>query len=190
MMAEHGTVVVPTIANAYHIIHDGPQYGMVGEGFGFFDSVGFGRVVEAFRALLKHGVPIAMGSDCGGSEAHRHGHNLLELPFYVRYGMTPDQAIQSATINAARLLQMDDQIGSVESGKIADLVVLERNPLEDISAVLDGAAQVYKEGTLVYDRERDWLPRSPGLLEAGTAVTGFEPDGAKATFRTWSGETY
>jgi imidazolonepropionase-like amidohydrolase len=190
VMAENGTVAVPTLANAYHIIHDGPKYGMVGEGFGFFDSVGFGRVVKAFQYLLAAGVTIAMGSDVGGNEAHRHGHNLLELPFYVKYGMSEMDAIKAATINAAKAVKMDHLIGSIEPGKVADFSIFKGNPLEDISIVVDGAAEVYRDGKPVYDKSREWRAPSAQYLEAGTAVTSFEPQGAPDTLKTWGSETY
>lgn len=190
VMAKNGTVAVPTLANAYHIIHDGPNYGMVGEGFGFFDSIGFSGVVSAFKALLEGGVTIAMGSDVGGNEAHRHGHNLLELPFYVEYGMTPMDAIMSATINAARVIRLEDRIGSIEVGKVADFAIFDGNPLEDISVLLEGAAEVYRDGILIHSKEKEWGTLSDGYLEAGTAMTSFEPRGALDTLATWRSESY
>ena len=190
VMHDNGTIAVPTIANAYHIIHDGPKYGMVGEGFGFFDSVGFGRVVEAFKELVKAGVPIAMGSDVGGNEAHRHGHNLLELPFYVKYGLSNMDAIKAATSTAAQVVNLDHLIGSIEPGKIADLAIFDGNPLEDISVVLNGAHEVYRDGRLIYSREREWRSRSSGYREAATAWSDFEPEGAKDSYRVWNSESY
>jgi imidazolonepropionase-like amidohydrolase len=190
IMAKNGTVAVPTLANAYHIIHDGPKYGMVGEGFGFFDSIGFGRVVKAFKYLLAAGVTIAMGSDVGGNEAHRHGHNLLELPFYVKYGMSKMDAIKAATINAAKAVKMDHLIGSIEPGKVADFSIFTGNPLENISIVLDGATEVYRDGKPVYEKAREWRVPSARYLEAGTAITGFEPQGAPDTLKSWGSETY
>jgi imidazolonepropionase-like amidohydrolase len=190
VMAGNGTVAVPTLANAYHIIRHGPRYGMVGEGFGFFDSVGFGRVVQSFRALREAGVCIAMGSDVGGNEAHRHGHNLLELPFYVRYGMTPAEALQSATINAAKVIKLDHVIGSIETGKAADFAVFNANPLDDISVVLDGPEQVYRDGQLLYSRDKEWRVPTGGYLEAGTAITQWEPNGSRDTFTSWSAEEH
>jgi imidazolonepropionase-like amidohydrolase len=189
-MAENGTVAVPTLANAYHIIHHGPRYGMVGEGFGFFDSVGFGRVVQSFKALLAAGVTIAMGSDVGGNEAHRHGHNLLELPFYVRYGMSPVEALQTATINAAKVIKLDHLIGSIEPGKVADFSVFDSNPLEDISDVLRGPAEVYRDGRLLFSREKEWREPSDGFLEAGTAITAGEPNGSLDTNSVWSTQEF
>lgn len=190
VMAANGTVAVPTLANAYHIIHHGPRYGMVGEGFGYFDSVGFSRVADSFRALRAAGVTIAMGSDVGGNEAHRHGHNLLELPFYVKYGMTPAEALQTATINAAKVIKLDHMIGSIETGKVADFSVFDANPLDDISLVLRGPAQVYRNGQLLYSRDMEWRELSNGYLEAGTAITQWEPTGSQDTYSEWSKQTF
>jgi imidazolonepropionase-like amidohydrolase len=190
VMAKNGTVVVPTIANAYHIIHDGPKYGMVGEGFGFFDSIGFSAVVNSFKALLHAGVNIAMGSDVGGNEAHRHGHNLLDLPFYVQYGMSPMDAIKSATINAAKVIRLQDQIGSIEPGKVADFSIFDGNPLEDISVLLEGAFEVYRDGVMIHSKEREWRSPSEAYLEAATATTSFEPRGVLDSLATWRSESY
>jgi imidazolonepropionase-like amidohydrolase len=190
VMVKNETIAVPTLANAYHIIHDGPKYGMVGEGFGFFASIGFGGVVEAFKALLSAGVTIAMGSDVGGNEAHRHGHNLLELPMYVNYGMSTMDAIKAATINAARVIRMDHAIGSIEPGKIADFAIFDGNPVDDISVVVNGASEVYRSGELLYSREREWQRPSEGYIEAATAVTSFEPRGARDSLETWRTESY
>jgi imidazolonepropionase-like amidohydrolase len=190
VMAENRTIAVPTIANAYHIIHDGPKYEMVGEGFGFFDSVGFSRVVAAFKALIRAKVPIAMGSDVGGNEAQRIGHNLLELPFYVKYGLSTMEAVKAATSNAAKVIRMENVIGSVEPGKVADLAIFDGNPLEDISVILNGAYEVYQDGSLIYSRDREWRTLSPGYREAATAVTEFEPEGAKNTLQVWGSEAY
>jgi imidazolonepropionase-like amidohydrolase len=190
VMARNGTIAVPTLANAYHIIQHGPRYQMVGEGFGFFSSVGFGRVVDSFRALRAAGVTIAMGSDVGGNEAHRHGHNLLELPFYVRYGMTTVEALQAATINAARVVKLDHLLGSIQPGKTADFSVFDGDPLDDIAVVLEGPAQVYRDGKLLYSRAKEWREPSMGYLEAATAVTQWEPRGSMDTYASWSKEEY
>ncbi len=95
------------------------------------------------RAVLKmheEGVPIVMGSDTSFHPAAGiflfHGAGSIgELELLVDAGLTPHEAIVAATINGAQMLKIDDQVGTVEIGKIADLVVLEENPLVDISAM-------------------------------------------------------
>lgn len=80
-------------------------------------------------ALHRAGVPIVAGTDLvvPGHTTYR------ELELYVRAGMTPMEAIQSATIVPARVMKLDRELGTVEAGKVADLIILERNPLENIS---------------------------------------------------------
>jgi len=98
-----------------------------------------------FRRALELGVPIAMGTDAG---ALGHGHNARELVYMVEAGMTPMQSIVASTRDAARLLAMDDQIGTLEVGRRADLLLLDGNPLADISIIADPArlALVMKDG--------------------------------------------
>jgi imidazolonepropionase-like amidohydrolase len=92
-----------------------------------------------------------MGSDCGGNESHRHGQNALELECYVRCGMSPMHAITSATKEGARVMRMADEIGTIEAGKLADLVVIDGDPLSDISLVRTGVVGVVQDGRVVRD---------------------------------------
>lgn len=87
-----------------------------------------GNIAAAWRA----GVRIAMGTDAGITP---HGGNARELEWYVRIGMTPEAALQTATVNAAYLLGLDHEVGTIESGKAADIVATDTNPLTDISAL-------------------------------------------------------
>ena len=89
-----------------------------------------------FRRALELGVPIAMGTDAG---ALGHGQNARELVYMVEAGMTPMQSIVASTRDAARLLAMDDRVGTLEVGRRADLVLVEGDPLADISVVADPA---------------------------------------------------
>jgi imidazolonepropionase-like amidohydrolase len=82
-----------------------------------------------FRKAVAAGVRIAYGTDSG---VYPHGLNALQLPYMVKYGMTPMQAIQSATISAAQLMQWDDRIGSLAPGKFADIVAVEGDGLADL----------------------------------------------------------
>jgi imidazolonepropionase-like amidohydrolase len=103
---------------------------------------------ETFRRALKAGVKIAFGTDVGGFEWTINP--AKEFPLMVKYGMTPAQALRSATVSGAELLDMKNEIGSVEPGKFADLVAVPRNPLSDIH-VLENVNFVMKEG-VVYKR--------------------------------------
>ena len=102
-------------------------------------------VVEAsFKRALKGGVKIAFGTDSGVS---KHGENAREFEIMVDYGMSESHAIKTATLNAAELLGMRDQIGSIEEGKSADIIAVDKNPLEDISE-LKNITFVMKSGII------------------------------------------
>jgi imidazolonepropionase-like amidohydrolase len=83
-----------------------------------------------FRKAVAAGVKIAYGTDSG---VYPHGLNARQLPYMVRYGMTPMQAIQSATASAARLMGWEDRVGSLSPGKFADIVAVEGDALADLS---------------------------------------------------------
>jgi imidazolonepropionase-like amidohydrolase len=83
----------------------------------------------AFRKAVALGVNLAYGTDSG---VYPHGLNAAQLPYMVKYGMTPMQAIQSATINAARLMQWEDRVGSLAPGKFADIVAVRGDALQDL----------------------------------------------------------
>ena len=94
------------------------------------------RVVEShrktFQAAMKAGVKIVFGTDVGGFPA---GTNNREFTFMVEYGMTPLEAIRSATTRAAELLRMENKIGSIAPGRYADIIAVDGDPLQDIEAI-------------------------------------------------------
>ena len=101
---------------------------------------------DTFQRAVKAGVKIAFGTDAGGFD---WGINqAVEFPLMVKYGMTPAQAIRSATSNAAELLGMDKEVGTIEPGKLADIVAVPGNPLEDVT-VLQKVNFVMKGGIVV-----------------------------------------
>ena len=86
---------------------------------------------ETFRRALKAGVKIAFGTDIGGFD---WGTNpAIEFAHMVRFGMTPEQALRSATVVAAEMLGVSDRVGTLEAGKVADIVAVKGNPLEDVT---------------------------------------------------------
>ena len=147
LMKQHGTYLVPTISAGRFV-------GAKSKVDGYYPDVvrpkaaEIGPKIDAmFARALKAGVRIAFGTDCGVSP---HGENAREFVYMVENGMAPMKAIQAATTEAARLLRREKELGAVEAGKLADLVAVRRDPLTDVSALLD-VAFVMKDG-VVYKR--------------------------------------
>jgi imidazolonepropionase-like amidohydrolase len=101
-----------------------------------------------FTKAVRAGVKMSFGTDAGVCP---HGFNARQFAFMVKYGMTPMQAIQSATSNAADLLGKSKLLGSLQPGKYADIIAVSGNPLEDIR-VLENVKFVMKEGK-IYKQE-------------------------------------
>ncbi len=139
-MVAHGTWYVPTL---YIFIYS-DEIHQAG-GFPGWDR-GTEVHAQTFRRALQAGVKIAFGTDVGGFEWTINP--AKEFPLMVEYGMTPAQALHSATVSGAELVDMQNQIGSVEPGKLADLVAVSGNPLGDIR-ILENINFVMKEG-IVY----------------------------------------
>jgi imidazolonepropionase-like amidohydrolase len=107
--------------------------------------------VASVRRALELGVPIAAGTDAGG---HGHPKNALELKYLVEAGLTPMQALRAATQWAARCLGLEREVGTIEKGRLADLVVVNGDPLDDVTVLLDPARieLVWKGGVIRADR--------------------------------------
>jgi len=100
------------------------------------------RMEVQLREAIRRGVKMAMGTDAG---IMPHGDNAKEFGYYVEMGMTPMQAIETGTVNAAALLGLEDEIGHLAPGMTADIVATDENPLDDIS-VLEHITFVMKGG--------------------------------------------
>lgn len=97
---------------------------------------------KALRLAHTNGVKIAFGTDAGVS---MHGRNADEFELMVKHGMKPGEAIAAATVNAAALLGLSDQVGTIEPGKRADIIAVAASPLEDVT-VLKSVGFVMKDG--------------------------------------------
>jgi imidazolonepropionase-like amidohydrolase len=100
-----------------------------------------------FRKAVAAGVKIAYGTDSG---VYPHGMNAMQLPYMVKYGLTPMQAVQSATIRAAELMGWEDRVGSIAPGKYADLIAVEGDALADLRSFM--RVGFVMKGGVVYKR--------------------------------------
>ncbi len=101
-----------------------------------------------FRRALKENVTIAMGTDSGMPD-NLFGDNPRDLEYMVEWGMTPSQAITAGTLNAAKSLGVDQVLGTVEPGKHADLIVLNRDPAREITAIRTSLEKVILNGVFL-----------------------------------------
>jgi imidazolonepropionase-like amidohydrolase len=131
LMKEHGTWLVADIYNGDYIATEGRAQHWPEEFLRKNDETTDAQRA-GFRKAVAAGVKIAYGTDSG---VYPHGLNARQLPYMVRYGMTPMQAIQSATISAARLMRWEDRVGSIAPGKYADLIAVDGDALADLKKV-------------------------------------------------------
>jgi imidazolonepropionase-like amidohydrolase len=144
LMAERGTYLVADIFCGDYIAEEGHRRGWPEEILRKNEDTTDAQRV-GFQKAVKAGIKVAFGTDSG---VYPHGWNARQLPYMVRFGMTSMQAVQSATIVAAELMGWDDRIGSVEPGKLADLVAVEGDALEDVARLTD-LAFVMKGGEML-----------------------------------------
>jgi len=149
-MAKSGVVYVPTVDhNRYYVDHRA-EFGYDDDAVKRLDDY-TQRNLETLRRAIRGGVKIAMGSDAVFTG---FGENTRELEWFVKAGMTPAEAIGSATVIAAALLDQSKHLGCVATGCYADIIAVEGDPLKDIKAVTSGVRWVMKGGKVVVDRTR------------------------------------
>jgi len=145
LMVNKGTYYVPTISAGEFVAEKAkinnyfpeivrPKAASVGPQIG-----------NTFNKAYRRGVKIAFGTDAG---VQPHGTNWKEFVYMVKFGMPPMETIQSATINTAKLLKIDSILGSIEVGKMADIIAIDGNPIEDINT-MENVVFVMKEGELI-----------------------------------------
>ena len=141
---EHGTYLVMDIYNDDYILQEGEKSGMLPESIKKEKALGQLQR-DNFRKAWNAGVKIAFGTDAG---VYPHGDNAKQFYYMVKYGMTPMQAIQAATINASDLLGWKDDVGSISAGKYADIIAVKGDPLANVTE-LTKVSFVMKGGAVV-----------------------------------------
>lgn len=141
---EKGTYLVMDVYVDEFILEEGEKAGMLPE------SIEKEKVIgqlqrDNFRKALKGGARMAFGTDAG---VYPHGNNARQFAYMTQYGMTPMQAIQAATINAADLLGWKDRVGSISVGKYADIIAVQGNPADN-AAELTRVSFVMKGGAVI-----------------------------------------
>jgi len=152
-MVKRGIFLVPTLSIMYKIATEGAEYGM--SPWALKKGEELNKVAtDTFRLAKQRGVRITCGTDFSGAPPMRYGENAVELSLMVQAGMSTSEAISSATQVAAEALGLGEQTGTLEKGKWADLLVIEGNPLEDISILLERSRirMVVKEGCVLAKR--------------------------------------
>jgi imidazolonepropionase-like amidohydrolase len=143
-MIEKGTYYVPTISAGKWVAEKAKVEGYYPE-LVVPKALEIGPKIQGtFEKAYKHGVKIAFGTDAG---VFPHGLNGREFGYMTEVGMPAMEAIKSATSVAATVLGMQDQIGTIEAGKMADIVATDSNPLEDIST-MESVSFIMKDGTI------------------------------------------
>ncbi len=144
LMIERGTYYVPTISAGKFVAEKAKKPG-------FYPAIIVPKALEigpliqkTFSKAYKRGVKIAFGTDAGVSP---HGDNALEFGFMTEVGMSNYEALKTATVNAADLMNISEDLGTIEVGKKADIIALDDNPLQKIEATLQ-VSFVMKEGKI------------------------------------------
>jgi imidazolonepropionase-like amidohydrolase len=153
-MAKRGTFYVPTIDHNRYYLDNGDKIGYA-PGYKERLQAFIPRNLNTAGKAFKAGVKFAMGSDAIYT---MFGENTRELGWFVKAGMTPEQALRTATTNGAELLGKEHELGAVAPGYLADLVAVEGDPLSDINVALNNVKWVMKDGAVVVDH-RSTTPR-------------------------------
>jgi imidazolonepropionase-like amidohydrolase len=158
VMAEHGVFLVPTLKVGWDIIlaEKSNIPGWIRQKN--IDTQG--EAAQSLKLAYEAGVSIAMGSDVG-TPLNYHGENALEIYWMYKAGLSVMDAVVAATGNAAKALGWDAWMGTLEASKVADLVVYDKNPLEDLRALADKQSLqfVMKDGVVVASHAGSELPK-------------------------------
>jgi imidazolonepropionase-like amidohydrolase len=149
-MVKRGTFYVPTIDHNRYYLDNWQKIGYT-DGFQEKTKAFIDRNLETARKAQKAGVKFAMGSDAIYT---MFGENTRELAWFVKAGMTPEQALHTATTNAAELLGKSTELGAVAPGYYADLIAVEGDPLANIDVAINNVRWVMKSGSVLVDKTK------------------------------------
>jgi imidazolonepropionase-like amidohydrolase len=149
-MVKRGTFYVPTIDHNRYYVENGDKIGYA-PGYKERLQAYIARNLETTRRVARAGVKIAMGSDAIYT---MFGQNTRELGWFVKAGMTPEQALRTATVNGAALLGKEGELGAVAAGYSGDLVAVQGDPLADIDVAINKVVWVMKGGVAVVDKTK------------------------------------
>lgn len=151
-MLKKGTFLCPTLVALYRIIEAGEAGGIPPESAAKAKVMGEAHI-KSFQKAYEAGIKIIMGTDAG-SPYNYHGDNAYELKLMVENGMSAMDALVSCTKRAAENLGMEDKLGTVELGKLADLVVVDGDPSKDINVLVnkENIKLVFQEGQAYLNR--------------------------------------
>jgi len=149
-MVKQRTVWVPTIDHNRYYLDAKDEYRIKPEALEQLRNY-VDRSLDSARRAVGAGVRLGMGSDAVFS---MFGQNTRELTWLVKAGLTPEQALMAATGTGASLLGMEDRLGRVAPGYLADLVAVEGDPLRNIEAVVSGVKWVMKDGKVVVEKRK------------------------------------
>ena len=144
MMAEAGTWLVPTLTTGDTTEAWATDPSVAEPIRAKFAALGRPEL-DTFRNATEAGVKVALGTDCPVAP---HGTNLRELELMAENGLTPEQALVAGTSSAAELMGLQDELGTLEPGKVADVVVIDGDPY-DFAKLPDRVEQVWKDGARV-----------------------------------------
>ena len=154
-MAKNGIIYVPTVEhNRYYIEHK--------DEYGYNDAIVnnlneyIDKNFETLKRAIKANVKIAMGSDAVFTG---FGDNTRELEWFVKAGMTPEQALRTATTTGAEMLGMEKELGAIAPGYYADMVAVQGDPIKDINVIINNVKWVMKGGEVVVDKTKETISR-------------------------------
>lgn len=148
MMAERGTWLVPTLAAPRAVLEAAEAGEAVPESVVHRAREAVETHAASFRLAVSAGVKMALGTDAG---LVPHGQNLRELALMSELGLAPGEALHAATGSAAELIGVSERTGTIQPGKVADLVVVEGDPF-DVATLADRIRSVWKDGRMVAGR--------------------------------------